>query len=91
MPKFTFEQYQVHVVTYTVNAGNIKEAVVRFLNGEVEETGVCSDFISVVNDVGILTSSVLSPEEIEEIKQRTGESFENDIIPGVVYLSPVKD
>jgi len=58
MAVFEIEQYELHVMTYRVEADNHREAVVKLLQGHGEPLDDTLDFVEVCYDKGMTADSV---------------------------------
>ncbi len=53
MPTFEIEQYEIHVQTYTVEAANEAEAIVKLLDGEAEPVDDSGEYVEIAEDFGL--------------------------------------
>ena len=53
MPNFEIEQYELHSVTYRLEAKNEAEAIKRLLDGEATQIDDSQEYIEIAEDVGL--------------------------------------
>lgn len=87
MPKFEIEQYEIHSVTYRVEANSVKEALIEIMNGGGDR--IYTEYVEVLDSVGV-DRNILDDKDIEEIEDRTG-CFCYDRIPGIMRVTEVKE
>ena len=66
MPVFEIEQYEVHAMTYRVNADNCAEAIIRLMDGEAEPVEGSLEYIEVAEDLGLSADD--DPELAQELR-----------------------
>ena len=67
MEMYEIEQYEVHTMTYRVQAETPAEAIVKLLDGEAIPSGKPDEFIEVADDRGIPADRC--QELAEELRQ----------------------
>lgn len=87
MPVYEIEQYELHAMTYRVEADDPADAIVRLLDGEAEAVDNSMDFVEVADDRGMLVED--HPELADKLRT-LGVPVDDRIIPSIRSISEVE-
>ena len=87
MPTYEIEQYELHTMTYRVDADGPADAIVKLLDGEAEAVDNTLDFIEVADERGML---VAEHSEMAERLRTLGVPVDDRIIPSIRCVSEVE-
>ncbi len=87
MPKFRLEQFEIHVMTYQVEAATEAEAISRLFDGEAEPVEQSQDYIEVANDHGL---PAIEHRELAEHLRALGVPVDGAVIPSIRSIEQVK-
>ena len=87
MSVYEIEQYELHTMTYRVEADDPANAIVRLLDGEAEAIDNSLDFVEVADERGILVDD--HPELAEKLRT-LGVPVDDRIIPSIRTISEVE-
>ena len=80
MPQFEIEQYEIHAMTYQIEADNVAEAISRLLDGQADCVDNGLDYIEVCDDRGL---SVEEHRELAEQLRSLGVPVNEHVIPSI--------
>ena len=80
MPQFEIQQYEIHTMTYQVEASNEAEAIVKLLDGAAEPVDDSLDYIEVAEDVGLPVDR--HPELADQLRSM-GVPVDENIVPSI--------
>ena len=86
MAIFEIEQYEIHSLTYRVEAENEAEAIAKLLDGDAQPIDDGQEFIEVAEDFGLPVDE--NRELAEELEAR-GVTVGEDIIPSIASIRMV--
>lgn len=78
MASFEIEQYELHVMTYKVEAANHADAIVKLLRGHGEPLDDTREFVEVCLDKGMTADSV---PDIATIVRQAGVEMGGTLVP----------
>lgn len=87
MPVYEIEQYELHTMTYRVEADDSADAIVRLLDGEAEAMDNTLDFIEVADERGMLVED--HPELADKLRT-LGVPVDDRIIPSIRIISEIE-
>lgn len=87
MPVYEIEQYEIHSMTYRVEADDPADAIVRLLDGEAEAIDNTLDFVEVADERGMLVED--HPELADKLRT-LGVPVDDRIIPSIRTISEVE-
>jgi hypothetical protein len=88
MPTFEVEQYEIHTMTYQVQAKSEAQAIAQVLDGQGEPLDDRLDYIEVGADLGL--SSDEFPELAQQLR-KLGVRLDDTIIPSIRGVMRVDD
>lgn len=90
MPLYEIEQYEVHAMTYRVEAATEAEAIVKLLDGEAGAVDGSLEFIEVAGDLGLAADE--HPELAQQLRD-LGVPVDDQVIPSIrsIRLAPPAD
>ena len=80
MPTYDIEQFELHCMTFRVEAESETEAVVRLLDGEAQPVEQSQEYIEVAQDYGMPADDFPA---LARILKRRGMNVGKDIIPSI--------
>ena len=80
MAIYEIEQYELHAMTYRVEAKSEAEAIVKLLAGKAEAVDNGLEFIQVADDIGL---AVNEHRELADQLAAWGVSIGEDVIPSI--------
>lgn len=86
MPMFQIEQYELHAMTFRVEAQDEAHAIVRLLDGEAEAVDDGLDFIEVAEDFGLPADE---HRELAEKLTALGVPVGEHVIPSIRSIEEV--
>lgn len=87
MPVYEIEQYELHAMTYRVEADDPADAIIQLLDGEAEAIDNSLDFIEVADERGMLVED--HPELADKLR-KLGVPVDDHIIPSIRTISEVE-
>jgi type III secretion system FlhB-like substrate exporter len=87
MPTYEIEQYELHAMTYRVEADSKAHAIARLLDGEADPSDNSLDYIEVADDYGI---PVDENRELADQLRSLGVNIDDDIIPSIRNIEQVE-
>ncbi|MGA2620118.1 MAG: hypothetical protein ABSF26_21075 [Thermoguttaceae bacterium] len=88
MPTYEVEQYELHAITYRVEADSAADAIVKLFDGAAEPVAGSLVFIETPNDYGLPAEDGEYQELAEALSQR-GVSV-GDCIPSIRDIREIK-
>lgn len=89
MPTYDIEQYELHAMTYRVEAESPADAIVKLFNGDAEPVDGSLEFIETPDDYG-LSAEEGEYEDLAEALRDRGVSLD-DCIPGIRDIHEVRE
>lgn len=87
MPVYEDEQYELHAMTYRVEADDPADAIIQLLDGEAEAIDNSLDFIEVADERGMLVED--HPELADKLRT-LGVPVDDRIIPSIRIISEIE-
>ncbi|MCZ2342635.1 MAG: hypothetical protein LC104_12715 [Bacteroidales bacterium] len=88
MPVYEIEQYELHTMTYRVEADDPAEAIVKVLDGEADPVDNSQEYIEIADERGLLVAD--HPELAEKLRVQ-GVPVDDRIIPSIRSVSVVEE
>jgi hypothetical protein len=80
MPTFEIEQYELHVLTYRIQAASTAKAIVKLFDGLGELVGDSLELVELCEDRGL---PVEEHRELAEALRSAGIPVDGDVIPSI--------
>jgi hypothetical protein len=80
MPTYEVEQYELHTMTYRVEAANVAEAIKKLLSGDAEAIDGGLEFIEVADDFGM---PVDEERDLADALRSLDVAVGDDVIPSI--------
>lgn len=87
MPVYEIEQYELHTMTYRVEADDPAEAIVKLLDGEADPVDNSQEYIEIADERGLLVAD--HPELAEKLRAQ-GVPVDDQIIPSIRSVSMIE-
>lgn len=86
MPVYAIQQYELHVITYQVEADDPADAIVKLLDGEAEPRDNSQEYIEIADERGLFVSE--HPELAAKLRT-LGVPVDDRIIPSIRSIEVV--
>ncbi|MCB9951414.1 MAG: hypothetical protein H6824_10575 [Planctomycetaceae bacterium] len=86
MPRYEIEQYELHVMTFRIDANDPADAIVRLLDGEAEPVDNTQEYVEIAEECGLLVDDY--PELASELRE-LGVPVDDRLIPSIRSVSEV--
>ena len=87
MPSYQIEQYELHTMTYRVEAGDPADAIVKLLDGEAEPVDDSQEYVEIAEERGLLVAD--HPELAAKLRE-LGVPVDDRLIPSIRSVSELK-
>jgi len=87
MPVFEIEQYEIHSMTYRVEADDAADAIVKLLDGEADQVDNSQEYIELADERGLLIAD--HPELADKLRT-LGVPVDDRIIPSIRCVSVIE-
>jgi len=86
MPTFEIDQYELHAMTYRIEAEDEAQAIVNLFKGEAEQVEGSLEYIEVCEDLGLPADE---HQDLAERLREMGIAVDESVIPSIRRIAKV--